>query len=94
MKKILVDGMPRTIGGIGVLILNLAECSRECGDSDSFQFEFIIAGTSGYLTTLREKGYKYHIAPPIHDLVTYNSFYQSFLQRTIMITYGLTIRAK
>ena len=74
MKKILVDGMPRTIGGIGVLILNLAECSRECGDSDSFQFEFIIAGTSGYLTTLREKGYKYHIAPPIHDLVTYNSF--------------------
>ena len=74
MKRILVDGMPRTIGGIGVLILNIAECSREYGDSDLFEFEFIIAGRSGYLPTLEEKGYKFHIAPPVHDLMAYRTF--------------------
>ena len=72
--RILVDGMPRTIGGIGSLIVNLAECSRKKSNENDLVFEFIIAGTSGYLPLLEEKGYKYYIAPPIKKIKQYKEF--------------------
>lgn len=78
--RILVDGMPRTMGGIGSLILNLADYSRECGDGDIFQFDFIIAGRSGYLPILDEKKYKYHIAPPVHEIREYRKFLMTLFE--------------
>ncbi len=72
--KILVDGMPRTKGGIGSLILNIAECAETHFPNDGLTFEFIIAGKSGYLPLLDQKGYRYHIAPPVHDVRRYCAF--------------------
>lgn len=71
--KILVDGMPRGQGGIGVLVMNLLKCARRMGD-DELEFEFIIAGRSGYMEELKNLGYKCHLAPQIRSVLKYKRF--------------------
>ena len=72
--KILVDGIPRTIGGIGTLVMNMAECARKQTNEQEFEFEFIIAKESGYLAFLTEKNYKYYIAPSVSNIREYKFF--------------------
>lgn len=67
--KILVDGMPRTVGGIGSLILNMAEVARN--RKDDVSFDFIISDHSAYVPVLEEKGYTYFIVPSIRDVKEY-----------------------
>lgn len=67
--KILVDGMPRTVGGIGSLILNIAETARN--RNDNIDFDFIIAERSAYVPMLEEKGYKYFVVPSVSDVKEY-----------------------
>ena len=78
--KILVDGMPRTRGGIGSLILNMAEYSKTHLSSDILTFEFIIAGKSGYLPLLDQKGYRYYLAPPVRSILKYRRFLQDLFE--------------
>ena len=72
--KILVDGLPRTIGGIGSLILNIADYSFSLPNNENVEFEFIVAGYSGYSSTLEKNGYKYYVAPSIQNLREYILF--------------------
>ena len=75
--RILVDGMPRTKGGIGSLILNIAEYARNYCKNDDLTFDFIIAGRSGYLPFLEENGYRYYMAPPVSEVKKYQQFLRS-----------------
>lgn len=72
--RIIVDGIPRTVGGIGSLILNLAEFSKAAGDGDKITFEFIISVRSAYVPILEEKGYAYHVAPAVSEVGKYRRF--------------------
>lgn len=72
--RILIDGMPRTIGGIGSLLVNLADYASKQKEEDPFVFEFIIAGKSGYISFLEENGYKYYIAPSVSNIKQYKTF--------------------
>ena len=67
--KILVDGMPRTVGGIGSLIMNMAELARD--RKDDVSFDFIISDHSAYIPVLEAKGYTYFIVPSIGDVKKY-----------------------
>ena len=79
--RVLVDGLPRTVGGIGSLIINMAEYSRKSGKSD-IVFEYIVAGRSGYETFLNEKGYKFYVAPDISNIIQYYAFLKSIFEKT------------
>lgn len=78
--RILVDGMPRTLGGIGSLIMNIAEYSKTCGDASDYIFEFIVTKGSLYTPMLNKKGYRYYIAPPVHDVKKYSDFITSLFK--------------
>lgn len=69
--RILVDGMPRTVGGIGSLIMNIAEEAKKRGDD--VVFDFIISDYSAYIPLLEEKGYKYFVTPRVKDTKKYKS---------------------
>jgi len=70
--KILVDGMPRSVGGIGSLILNMAEISRE--RKDAVEFVFLISDYSDYISILEKNGYRYFIVPRVKDVKQYKEF--------------------
>lgn len=70
--KILVDGMPRTVGGIGSLIMNIAEVARN--RNDDIVFEYLISDHSAYVSVLEEKGYKYYVTPRVKDVNKYKAF--------------------
>lgn len=67
--RILVDGMPRSIGGIGSLIMNIAEVAKN--RNDDVRFDFIISDHSAYIPILEEKGYSYYIVPRISEAKKY-----------------------
>ncbi len=70
--RIIVDGMPRTVGGIGSLLLNIAEVAKK--RNDDVRFDFIISDHSAYIPILEEKGLKYYIAPRFKEIKKYKEF--------------------
>ena len=78
--RILVDGMPRTTGGIGSLVMSIADCASELDKTRNWKFDFIIQGRSGYLEEIKRKGYGFYIAPPIHDVFRYRKFVASVFE--------------
>ena len=62
--KILVDGLPRTTGGIGTLIMNIVNYSASHSD-DNIEFDFLISETSGYLDYLNSNGKNYYVVPSL-----------------------------
>lgn len=67
--KILVDGMPASIGGIGTLLLNMANKSRSV--EDGLIFEFLVPENSQYIEILEREGYTYYIVPRLVHLFSY-----------------------
>ena len=67
--RILVDGMPRSVGGIGSLIMNIAEVAKN--RNDDVRFDFIISDHSAYIPILEEKGYSYYVVPRISERKKY-----------------------
>lgn len=68
--KILVDGLPRKMGGIGTLVMNMVECAK----GDEVTFEFIVPKDSKYIEVLKSKGMKYYCAPNVHEIFKYRRF--------------------
>lgn len=64
--RILVDGMPRTMGGIGTLLLNIIDCNEKIGNRQACQFEFLVPEKSTYVTVLKQKGYCYYEVPKFY----------------------------
>ncbi len=78
--RILVDGLPRGTGGIGSLILNIADYSRQCGDGDTVHFEYLVTGSSAYIPVLEEKGYRYYITPKFSQTMAYRRFLRDLFE--------------
>lgn len=63
--RILVDGIPKGIGGIGTLIINLVNYNEQIGKKDSIIFEFLVPKQSEYINFFEDKGYKYYEVPRV-----------------------------
>ena len=71
MTKILVDGLPRTVGGIGSLIMNIVDKSRET-ESD-LEFEFLVPSGSRYIEILESRKEKYYPVPAVSKTKEYKA---------------------
>ena len=71
MKRILVNGLPIHMGGIGSLIANLVTYNKQTGNSDEWVFEFLVHYRSAYQTWLKQEGYPYYRIPPVKRLCRY-----------------------
>lgn len=63
--KILVDGMPKRLGGIGTLILNITDFNNCYIDDKKIEFYFLTPKDSKYNAVLKEKGYMFFEVPRI-----------------------------
>lgn len=63
--KILVDGMPRQLGGIGTLLINLVRFNEKQGNRNKIVFEFLIPAGSAYINVLKKDGYKFYEVPRV-----------------------------
>ena len=70
--KILVDGLPRTVGGIGTLIMNIVNTSRAMGAE--IEFEFLMPSGSRYIDILTRKGEKFYLVPPVSKTKEYKAY--------------------
>ena len=70
--KILVDGLPRTVGGIGTLIMNIVNKSRALGAD--IEYEFLMPSGSRYIDILTEKGEKFYLVPPVSKTKEYKAY--------------------
>lgn len=69
--RILVDGLPREVGGVGTLIMNLVRYSRKMGNST--EFEFLVPEDSNYVKLLKQENYKFYIVPSYSDIIKYRN---------------------
>ena len=92
--RILVDGMPRTTGGIGSLVMSIADCASELDKTRNWKFDFIIQGRSGYLEEIKRKGYGFYIAPPIHDVFRYRKFVASVFDFSVFLVSVFVVAVK
>ena len=72
--RVLIDGMPRTMGGIGSLMMNLVEHGVKVGDGETLSFDMIVPDGSRYVPVLEKKGYPFHVTPPLYRLFAYVRF--------------------
>lgn len=70
--KILVDGLPRTVGGIGTLIMNIVNTSRALGAD--IEFEFLMPSGSRYIDILTAKNEKFYLVPPVSKTKEYKEY--------------------
>ena len=70
--KILVDGLPRTVGGIGTLIMNIVNKSRALGAD--IEYEFLMPSGSRYIDILTKKGEKFYLVPPVSKTKEYKAY--------------------
>jgi len=63
--RILVDGVPKEIGGIGTLIINIIQFNKKHGNHNKYVFEFILPQNSAYAKLLNDEGYVYYEVPRI-----------------------------
>ena len=63
--KILVDGMPRNLGGIGTLLINFVKFNESAGNKNYLVFEFLVPENSAYINILQKEGYKYYEVPKV-----------------------------
>ena len=76
--KILVDGMPRGIGGIGSLVMNIANYSKP--KEDNLVFDFLLPQGSEYKKTLEENGYRYWEIPDFSQTIKYFNYVRKFFK--------------
>lgn len=66
--RILVDGMPRSIGGIGTLLLNIVDYNLIVGNKDKYIFEFLLPRESEYKILLSKKNITFYEIPKISNI--------------------------
>lgn len=82
MKRILVNGLPIHMGGIGSLLANLVTYNKRTGNSDEWGFEFLVHYQSAYQTWLKQENYTYYKIPSLKRLFRYMTLlWQLFRQR-------------
>ncbi|WP_294782889.1 glycosyltransferase [uncultured Eubacterium sp.] len=74
--KILVDGMPRGIGGIGSLVMNIVNYSKQ--KKDNLIFDFLLPKGSKYKKILEENGYQCWETPDFSQTIKYFNFVRKF----------------
>lgn len=66
--KILVDGLPYSLGGIGTLLLNIIQYNKYIGKDGVYKFEFLIPVNSEYEKILEDNGYIFYEVPSIYTV--------------------------
>lgn len=79
--KVLIDGMPRTTGGIGSLVMNLVKYGKRTGDEMNLSFDFIVPAGSHYISELNENGFSFHVSPPLYQLPAYYRFLKALFKQ-------------
>lgn len=101
--RILVDGIPKKIGGIGTLIINLVNYNEQIGEKDNIIFEFLIPYQSEYISYFESKGYKYYEVPriltksyrkSINEIFKYNKYDYVWINNTSKVNIYLPWKAK
>jgi len=69
--RILVTGMPRTMGGIGTLLFNIAGCNDLQDQREKVIFDFLTPEGSQCIDQLQKKQYDYYECPPIWRVFSY-----------------------
>ena len=67
--RVLVDGIPYTIGGIGTLVVNIADYNHKI--NGPYEFEFLVPPGSAYIPILQRKGYTYYVVPKLRNFFAY-----------------------
>ena len=70
VRRILVYGVPRSFGGIGTLIENMAVSNDRAGRP--LQFTFLVPQGSPYLLRFQEMGYETVPVPPLSRVWAYS----------------------
>ncbi len=78
--KILVSGLSQEKGGIGTLLVNVAECNDIDGER-KIEFEYLLPYNSAYKAIFEEKGYVCYIVPRIRHVVAYYKYLKSLLEK-------------
>lgn len=101
--KILIDGMPRKLGGIGTLLMNLVHYNEKQGNRGKIIFEFLVPIGSAYIGVLESEGYKYFEVPKvltkeykrtICDIFKHNNYEYVWINNTSKINITLPRIAK
>lgn len=71
--RILVAGVPKTIGGIGTLLLNILKCNSKQNNSEKVLFEFLLPKGSKYKEIFDAEGYRYYECPRLYNVFGYYS---------------------
>lgn len=66
--RILVDGLPRNVGGIGTLLVNIVDYNLTAGNKDKYIFEFLLPKESEYKALLSEKNITFYEIPRISNI--------------------------
>ena len=67
--KILVSGVPRSFGGIGTLIENMAACNAQ--QENPLSFSFLVPQGSPYAPHFEQQGYRVIPVPPLSRIRAY-----------------------
>lgn len=70
--KILVSGLPHSMGGIGTLVYNMATYNAIAGQG-RITFEFLLPADSKYLPILEKDGYTCYKVPPLSHVFAYRA---------------------
>lgn len=81
MIKILVDGLPKSCGGIGTLLINLVKYNDEVGNRGKYQFDFLVPEKSEYIPWLKKNNYIFFEVPKITS-ISYKTTICEVLKRT------------
>lgn len=79
MIKILVDGIPKEIGGIGTFLYNMARWSKKCDEEPAIKFSFLIPEGSEYQFLLEQIGCETFCVPGLVHHISYSRIIEKVL---------------
>lgn len=79
MIRILVDGIPKEIGGIGTFLYNMARWSKKCDEEPAIDFSFLIPEGSEYQLLLEQIGCETFCVPGLVHHFSYSRIVEKVL---------------
>lgn len=78
--RVLIDGMPISVGGIGTLLINIVQYNKYIGNEKKYIFDFLLPEGSEYKKLLQQYNYVFYEVPRIFD-IKYVSIIKNILSK-------------